>query len=69
MFESLPYLLLVLLLIVIGLLAFLLKRSYKNPMEAAEGRFDTLERNQERTERLLLDELPKNREENRGARQ
>jgi DNA recombination protein RmuC len=65
MIESLIYLLLVLLLINIGLLLFLLRR---NPMANAEGRFDAFERNQERSERLLLDEIAKNREESKVAR-
>ena len=69
MIESLLYLLLILLLINIALLALLLRKSSGNPMAAADVRFDVFERNQERTERLLLDEIAKNREESKEARQ
>ena len=69
MIESLLYLLLILLLINIALLALLLRKTSGNPMAAADVRFDVFERNQERTERLLLDEIAKNREESKEARQ
>lgn len=69
MIETMLYLLLILLLVVTGLLALLLRRTSGNPMAAAEGRFDNIDRNQERTERLLHDELARNREENKQDRQ
>jgi DNA recombination protein RmuC len=70
MIEPILYLLLLLLLLVnTGLLALLVKRSSRNPIAAAEGRFDTIERNQERTERLLHDEMARNREESKQNRQ
>jgi DNA recombination protein RmuC len=68
MIEPLLYLLLILLVIVAVMLAWLIRRSPANPMAAAEGRFDAVERNQERTERLLRDEIAKNREESKQAR-
>jgi DNA recombination protein RmuC len=69
MIEPTLYLLLLLLLIIVCLLALLVQRSFKNPIAAAEGRFDAIERNQERTERLLREELAKNREESKQDRQ
>lgn len=69
MIETMLYLLLILLLVVTGLLALLLRRTSGNPMAAAEGRFDNIDRNQERAERLLHDELARNREENKQDRQ
>jgi DNA recombination protein RmuC len=69
MIEPLLYLLAVLLLINIGLQALLLRRGSGNPMAASAARFDALERSQERTERLLLDETGKGRQENSLARQ
>lgn len=65
MIEPLLYLLLILLVIVAVALALLVRSSSATRMAAAEGRFDAVERNQERTERLLLDEIAKNREESK----
>lgn len=69
MIELILYLLLLLLLINVGLLAVLVQRSFRNPIAATEGRFDAIERNQERTERLLRDEIARNREESKQDRQ
>jgi DNA recombination protein RmuC len=69
MIEPILYLLLLLLLVNAALLVLLVLRSSKNPMAAAEGRFDIIERNQERTERLLRDEMARNREESKQDRQ
>jgi DNA recombination protein RmuC len=68
MLEPLLYLLLILLMIVAAMLALLLRRSSATPMAALEGRFDAIERNQERTERLLREEIAKNREESKQDR-
>ncbi len=67
--EPIFYLLLLLLLVNAGLLVLLVQRSSRNPMTAAEGRFDAIEKNQERTDRLLRDEIAKNREESKQDRQ
>src|SRR5208337_990705 len=69
MTEPLLYLLLLLLLINAGMLALLLRRSSGNPMAAAEARLDLIDKNMERTERLLRDEMSKNREESKQDRQ
>jgi DNA recombination protein RmuC len=69
MIEPIPTLLLVLLLVNAGLLALLVQRSFRNPLVTAEVRFDALERNQERAERLLRDEMAKNRDESKQDRQ
>ena len=68
MTEPLLYLLLLLLLINAGMLALLLRRSFGNPMAAAEARLDLIDKNLERTERLLRDEMSKNREESKQDR-
>ena len=68
MIEPLLYLLLILLVIVVVMLAQLLRRSSATPMAAAEGRFDAIEKIQERTERLLREEIAKNREESKQDR-
>jgi DNA recombination protein RmuC len=44
------------------------RRSTGNPLADTDARFDALERTQERTERLLLDETGKNRQESSLAR-
>jgi DNA recombination protein RmuC len=69
MIEPILYLLLALLLVIAGLLALLVQRSFRNPLATAEVRFNALERNQERAERLLHDEMAKNRDESKRDRQ
>lgn len=69
MIEPILYLLLLLLLINAALLVLLVQRSSRSPIAAAEGRFDAIERNQERAERLLRDEMARNREETKQDRQ
>ncbi len=68
MIAPILYLLLVLLLIVISMLAFLLRRSSNNALAAFTARFDTLDKNHERGERLLRDEMARNREESKQDR-
>jgi len=68
MIEPFLFLLLILFVIVAVMIAVLVRRSSANPMAATEGRFDAIERNQERTERLLRDEIAKNREESKQDR-
>jgi DNA recombination protein RmuC len=68
MIEPLLYLLLIILVIVAVMLILLVRRSSTAPMARTEGRFDVIERNQERTERLLRDEIAKNREESKQDR-
>ena len=51
----------------IGLLLFLLARSYKTGQADVKGRFDALERAQERFERSLREEIARNREESATA--
>jgi DNA recombination protein RmuC len=69
MSEPTLYLLLLLLLAAIVLLTLLLKRSSRDPLATTAARFDAIERNQERSERLFRDEMAKNREENKQDRQ
>ncbi|GFE58873.1 DNA recombination protein RmuC [Geobacter sp. AOG1] len=63
MSASLLYLLITLVLIAIGLLLVLIARTSRNPADGLESRFDALERNQERIERMFRDELAQNRTE------
>lgn len=67
--EILLYLLLILQLIIVGLLVLLLQRSSRDSLASITGRFDLLEKNQERAERLVRDEMARNREESTNARQ
>ncbi|HTP65527.1 MAG TPA: DNA recombination protein RmuC [Geobacteraceae bacterium] len=69
MIEPLLYLLFVLLLISLVMLALLLKRCAGNSAAVSAARFDSLEKNQERAERLLRDEMSRNREESKQDRQ
>ena len=69
MTEPFLYLLLLFLLINAGMLALLLRRSSGNPMAAAEARLDLIDKDLERTERLLRDEMSNNREESKQDRQ
>ncbi len=68
MIDPLLYLLLAILLLVAAMVGILLRRTFKSPAAALEARFTTLEKNQERLERLLRDELARNREENKQDR-
>jgi DNA recombination protein RmuC len=69
MTEVLLCLLLLLILITIGLLTILLKRSYRDSLATIIGRLELLDKNQERAERLVRDEMAKNREESNRDRQ
>lgn len=64
-----PLLYLLLLLVTVALLSLLLQRSSRNSISVITGRFDLLEKNQERTERLVRDEMARNREERKQDRQ
>lgn len=63
MIAILLYFLVFLTVVTIGMLAVLISRSSRNANTGMEGRFDLLERGQERAERLLREEIAKNREE------
>lgn len=61
--QPLLYILIVLSLVAIGLLVTLLARTSRTGQASAEGRFDALERGQERFERAFREEIARNREE------
>jgi DNA recombination protein RmuC len=65
--QALPYILMFLALANIGLLLFLLARTYRTDRADAGGRFDALERAQERFERSLREEIARSREESATA--
>ena len=62
------YIIVIMVLLVFNLilLLFLLGRASKSRDYQVEARLESFERNQEKTERLLREELAKNREENNG---
>lgn len=61
--APLLYLLTALVLIAIGLLLVLMARTSRSPVDGLESRFDAIERNQERIERMFRDELALSRAE------
>ena len=65
--QALLYILILLALANISLLLFLLARTYRTGQADAGGRFDALERAQERFERSLREEIARNREESATA--
>jgi DNA recombination protein RmuC len=65
--QALLYILIFLALANISLLLFLLARTYRTGQADVEGRFDALERAQERFERSLREEIARNREESATA--